>query len=139
MAKIVDKIIHNGDEYDIKGGIISWASFWAFAAACADYWVRREVSIERAHLQYNDNPWTLSYTMKWFWWVTLTSESAHDNKVTFQINWVTVSEINESSWLVEHYDLTTPLTLSPWDIVTVTCTTGSGYWGKITAYISDFY
>jgi hypothetical protein len=83
------------------------------------------------------NRWTATYTMQgigffvWNWW------SANSWTVSIAVNWLTIWSENNASWNYSMKYLNTPITLSPWDEVSITMSQSGN--GDVYATISDFY
>lgn len=128
---------------DLSSIVITWASFWAFSRACIDSGTEHKVTINKYYdWQWStivDNTWTESYTMQWLWWFTWVSTSSNSCRVKIEVNWLTIWEEYNTAWNYVTKYLSTPITLSAWDVVSVTCTRGTWTIGNISANISDFY
>ena len=128
---------------DLSSIVITWASFWAFSKACIANGTQHNTSLNK-YLRPSwtwiiDNTWTESYTMQWLWWFTWVSTSSNSCRVKIEVNWLTIWEEYNTAWNYVTKYLSTPITLSEWDIVSVTCT----HWGwplwDIAVNIADFY
>ena len=137
-----ESILGSGD-LDLTSIVITWASFWAFSKACIANGTQHNASLNKYYKyvwgSIVDNTWTESYTMQGLWWFTWVSTSANNCKVTIKVNWLTIWEEDNSSWNYVTKYLTTPITLSEWDIVTVSCTKWSWTIWDIYVSIADFY
>lgn len=128
---------------DLSSIVITGASFWAFSKACIANGTQHNASLHK-YLRTEwtwviDNTWTESYTMQWLWWFTWVSTSSNSCRVKIEVNWLTIwEEYNTTGNYVTKY-LTTPVTLSEWDVVSVTCTHWNWPIWDISVSIADFY